>query len=146
MQSAFHDISASLAPIAGAPPSSGPPPMPGEPTGGGGGGKFTFEPDEIRAIVKDWLDLAEEYDESIDKAEDLIMVQPPGDEYASQFHAQRASESGRLYVDSLIQKQDYCYSQAQKFQDALHGYLGTDRQNVRRLDAADAGSSKPGGI
>ncbi|MGX7823847.1 hypothetical protein ACTG9Q_02020 [Actinokineospora sp. 24-640] len=146
MQSAFHDISASLAPIAGAPMSSGPPPMPGETTGGGGGGKFTFEPDEIRAIVKDWLDLAEEYNDSIQRSDDLVRVQPPGDEYASEFHANAASHSGTLYAQSLQEKQQYCFSQAQKFQDALHDYLGTDRQNVRKLNTAGEGSSKPGGI
>lgn len=142
MQPAFDSIRSSLAPITDAPMSSGPPPMPGTP----GGGKFVFKPDEIRAIVKDWIDLADEYDLSINEADRLCTIDPPGDEYASEFHAHRASESGRLYRDSLIQKQEYCFTQAQKFQDALHDYLGVERQSVRDIKRAGETPLRPGGI
>ena len=139
----FQSIQSSLAPIADAPAPAGPAGATGT------SGTFTFVPDEVRVIIQDWIDLAAEYDESIENADQIVRVQPPGDEYASEYHARRTSESGRLYVESLIQKQDYCYSQAQKFQDALHDYLGVDRESVH--DIARSGErvstpSKPGGI
>lgn len=135
----FHSIQASLAPITDAPAPAGP---------AGTAGTFTFVPDEVRAIVKDWIELALGYDESIRNTDTFVYVQPPGDEYASEHYVQRTSQSGRMYLESLIQKQEYCYDQAQKFQDALHDYLGVERESVR--DIAESGEgpvlSKPGGI
>lgn len=130
MQS-FNNIQASLAPIADAPAPAGP-------AGALGiAGKFTFSPDEIRAVITDWMTLGDEYTPSIATAKTMVVVAPPGDEYASQAHAERTNESGTRYVESLKQKQKYCYDQAQKFQDALHDYLGIERVNIRRMESAD---------
>ncbi|SDC85713.1 hypothetical protein [Actinokineospora iranica] len=148
MTSAFHSINASVGHIAG----SGVSDMVGGARPSGDGGKFSFEPDEMRAIVKDWMDLALDYRRSMVDADQMGTVDPPGNEYASQYHAEAASASTQAYLDSLQEKADYCYSQAQKFQDALSDYLGVERENVRGLNSTDqsvsgpSAPSAPGGI
>ncbi|MGQ0837711.1 hypothetical protein [Actinokineospora sp.] len=109
----------------------------------GDGGKFDFSPDEIRAIVKDWLDLAESYQTSLSTSRGLATIEGPGQEYASEMHATVANSAGRAYLDSLVEKRAYALSQAQKFQDALHDYLGVDRQNVRKITAAGESGPPP---
>lgn len=132
MTSAFQSIGASLAPIAASGPAATPPP----PGVMGISGQFSFKPDEIRAIVKDWEDLATSYGESLSNARELTQVEGPGREYASEFHAARASESGQEYLRSLTEKIEYCRLQARKFQAALDGYTGADSGGRRVIDKA----------
>lgn len=139
----FDSIQASLAPMTDAPAPVGP-------VGNYGiSGQFTFVPDEVRAIVKDWIELAREYDHSIRNADQLVViVEPPGKDQASEFYVQRTGTAVTMYAESLIQKQEYCYNQAQKFQDALNDYLGVERQSVRNITSSGEPlpPSKPGGI
>lgn len=104
-----------------------PPPPPGS------GGKFNFAPSEIRAIVKDWLELADGYQESLKESVRLVEVEGPGAEDASERHAMTASASGSAYVESVMLKHTYCIEQAAKFQDALDSYLGTEEASTIRL-------------
>lgn len=99
----------------------------------GSGGKFNFAPDEIRAIVKDWLELADGYGESMRQSERTTMVASPGQEYASERHAMTASASLSSYFDSVKLKHDYCVEQAVKFQQALDGYQKTDEASKIKL-------------
>ncbi|GAA4422948.1 hypothetical protein GCM10023148_24590 [Actinokineospora soli] len=139
MYSAFDDINASLAPIAGPPPPPGPggPPTPK--------GRFVFRPDEIRALVKDWLALGDEYTPSIASAREMFVVAPPGKEPVSTAYAASAQISTMLYLKSLKEKRAYCYRQAQKLHDSLNDYLGIERVNLRTIDTADEGVDMPGG-
>ncbi|SDC86391.1 hypothetical protein [Actinokineospora iranica] len=140
MTSAFRSsIDASVGHIAG----SGVSDMVGGAPPSGDGGKFSFSPDEIRSIVKDWLDLADDYTQSMVGARPLGQVDPPGNDPASHYHAQAVATSSQAYMDSLKEKAEYCYNQAQKFQDALSDYLGVERENVRGLDSTDGSASGP---
>ncbi len=137
MTSAFQSIRGSLNDIAGSSPTSAP--APGAPTG-----RLKFEPDEIGAIVKDWVELATGYNKSIIDARRLTSITGPGEEYVSYSHARMASESGAAYLASLEQKLEYSIKQGQKFQDALNAYTGTEGENVDKL--VRGGPSLPGGI
>ncbi|HVK24502.1 MAG TPA: hypothetical protein VM677_24350 [Actinokineospora sp.] len=138
---AFRSIGRSLGDIAASGPMGTPPPAQG------GGGKFSFRPDEIEAIVKDWLELAVGYEDSRFNSRDMVIVSGPGAEIASETHASTARISGQAYIDSLNDKAEYCYSQAQKFQDALSDYKGVERSSVRRITAAgDSAPSNSGEI
>ncbi|WP_436494421.1 hypothetical protein [Actinokineospora sp. HUAS TT18] len=134
---AFRSIGNSLSDIVNSGPMGAPPAPPGP----GSGGKFSFKPDEIEAIVKDWVTLAEGYEDSRARSQEMVVVNGPGAEVASEMHASTARISGQAYLDSLNDKVEYCYSQAQKFQDALSDYKGVERSSVRRITAA--GDSAP---
>lgn len=107
--------------------------MRGLPPDPGSGGKFKFAPSEIRAIVKDWLELADGYQESMRRSERTTVVSGPGQEYASERHAMTASASLSSYFDSVKLKYDYCVEQAVKFQQALDGYEKTDEASKIKL-------------
>jgi hypothetical protein len=123
-------------------------PMGPPPPAAGDGGKFSFAPAEIEDLVKDWVALADGYGTSLLNAQNLVGVVGPGTDFASEVHAITTSASGQAYLDSLIEKREYCYSQAQKLQDALSDYRGVDRSAIRRVTAAGESSepSVPGGI
>ncbi|MDQ3577967.1 MAG: hypothetical protein M3443_10290 [Actinomycetota bacterium] len=129
---AFQSIDSTLGGITGgggaspadAPPSAGP------------GDKFVFDPDEVAAIVKDWLDLAKQYRTSLDTSKALGQIDSPGTEYSSQIHASVASSSGLAYLTSLEEKWNYCLDEADKFQKSLDDYLGVEHKSVARLNRA----------
>ncbi|WP_424183522.1 hypothetical protein ACOBQX_16140 [Actinokineospora sp. G85] len=102
---------------------------------------FSFEPGEIAAIRQGWLDLSEDYRESVTRADD-IRLQPPGNEEASKDNVRAGLESWRMHIESLMEKREYCLSQAQKFHDALNAYEGNEHSAVTSL----LGSSSEGGI
>lgn len=103
------------------------------PPGPGAGGKFSFALNEIHAIVKDWMELADGYRDSMRKSTRAGIVTGPGDEVASERHAMTASTSFSAYYDSLSLKHEYCVAQAVKFQEALDSYLGTDEASKIKL-------------
>ena len=142
MQPAYDSIHASLAPIAGAPASD----IPSQIGNYGITGTFSFSPDEIEAIAKEWIELAEDYELSIQRAEGLTVVRPSGFEKASELHAQSASFSGNCYVQSLLEKHEYCLEQAVKVTNSLNTYLGNEQITVDDLKKITTPASKPGGI
>lgn len=99
----------------------------------GAGGKFNFAPSEIRAIVKDWEELADGYSKSLVKSERAAAVAGPGAEFASERHAMTASASLTAYFESVRLKRDYCVEQAVKFQQALDSYQKTDEASKIKL-------------
>ncbi|WP_156754607.1 hypothetical protein [Actinokineospora pegani] len=104
-------------------------------------GQFAFNPDEIDALRRQWLDLSLNYRESATRS-NRIDVQGPGNEDASLDHARAGIESWRMHIESLNQKFVYCLGQAQKLHDALNDYNGTERSAVTSL----VGTSHEGGI
>lgn len=102
--------------------------------GGGGGSSFAYTPDQMRDIINDWLDLADDFLLSLGTTEPMVTVEGPGTEFASQSHAGVANTSGQAYRDSLQSDWDYCISQAQKFQDTLHDYIGLEHRSVTEIN------------
>jgi hypothetical protein len=62
------------------------------------GGHFTFDPDEIRQVIKNWIELADSYDRSMEDAEPMKLVAPPGNEFVSESFAAKANASGESYI------------------------------------------------
>ena len=91
-----------------------------------GGGRFAFEPDQIRAVITEWDSLIESYEADRRAANRLTQVQAPGNEYASRSMAEAANASGQKVVDSIVAQRDYCISQRDKFQAALNQYMGVE--------------------
>src|SRR2546430_202950 len=87
-------------------------------------GSFSCTPDQLRDLVTEWKDLADNYNQSVADSNALEQVDGPGNEYASKSLASVASSSGGAYVRSLQEKYQYCLDQAQKLQDTLDDYLG----------------------
>ena len=97
-------------------------------------GKFSFDPDELREIVKEWLELAGDYRASMTHASLLSKIEAPGIEFASSGHATIASSAGQVYLRSLKQKIEYCVGQAQRCQDALDTYLHVEHHEVGSIN------------
>lgn len=100
-------------------------------------GSFAFTEDQIRAVVKNYIDLADSYDYSIDKARTMTSVEGPGLDFASGSFAEAARRSGGALIDSFGNARDYCLAQAQLAQNALDDYLGVEHTNVTEINKQD---------
>lgn len=107
-------------------------------------GSFAYTEPEMRTIIKNWLDLADDYDESIRGALWMTMVEGPGRDFASQLFAAAANRSGESCSAYLLHNRDYCLQQAQLFQDALDDYLGVEHTNVTEINKSDQQGPQPG--
>ncbi len=99
-------------------------------------GSYEFDEDTMRTLITDWLELAESYDKSYLETDVLTYIKGPGLDFASSAHADAANASGEAYRAYLLNNRDYCYAQAQSFQDTLHDYLGIERVNVVEIGTA----------
>ncbi|GAB1513443.1 hypothetical protein [Actinophytocola sp. KF-1] len=97
-------------------------------------GSFAFTEDQIRAVVTNYLDLADSYNEAIDKAGRMTIVEGPGLDFASDAFASAANRSGKSLIESFQQARDYCTEQAQLAQNALDDYLGVEHTNVTEIN------------
>ncbi|AXB46705.1 PE domain-containing protein [Amycolatopsis albispora] len=101
-------------------------------------GGYSFEPDELISIAREWDDLAAGYERDIRYADQLCTVEGPGAEYASGDNAQLVRQSGQTLRSTLQERIDYCHAQAKKFRAAAGHYAEAE---------ADAGAEigKQGG-
>ncbi|QFU94116.1 hypothetical protein [Amycolatopsis sp. YIM 10] len=89
----------------------------GAPSGG-----YSFEPDQLIDIAREWDDLADGYVEDMEHADILARVEGPGAEYASGDNAQLVRQSGEALLSALRDRVDYCRAQAEKFRSAAGQY------------------------
>lgn len=97
-------------------------------------GTFAYDEDTLRGLVTDWLDLSRHYSESMVKNARMAQVEAPGTDFASEAHANVATDSGKSYLTYLQQNRDHCNEQAQQFQNALDDYLGIEHRNVTEIN------------
>lgn len=107
------------------------------------GGSFAYTEPEMRAIITNWLDLADSYRQSQRNAEIMSRIEPPAHDFASQLHAAAANRSAESYQGYLKHNTDYCLQQAQLFQATLDDYLGVEHTNVTEMDKVDPQSPRP---
>jgi hypothetical protein len=107
-------------------------------------GSFAFTESDMRTIIKNWLDLADNYDKSIHGSFNMTTVEGPGRDFASRMFATAANQSGESYVRYLTNNRDYCLQQAQLFQDTLDTYLGVEHTNVTEINKSDQQGPQPG--
>ena len=100
-------------------------------------GTFAYTEPEMRTIIKNWLDLAKSYRDSLRDSFSMTAVEGPGHDFASKLFAAAANRSGESCVEYLTHNRDYCLQQAQLFQDALDDYLGVEHTNVIEFDKSD---------
>jgi hypothetical protein len=106
-------------------------------TATGGSGHFAYDPDEIREIVKEWGELAEDYRKSRRDSAYLVEVRGPGYDFASSGHAVTANGSGQAYLDSLQKSAEYCDSQSGRYKDVLDRMIGIDTDHAAEVNNAD---------
>lgn len=107
-------------------------------------GSFNFTEDQIRAVVKNYVDLADSYDKSILRASGMTTVDGPGLDFASDAFATAANQSGVALIDSFKNARDYCLTQAQLAQNALDDYLGVEHTNVIEISNQDQQGPRAG--
>lgn len=96
-------------------------------------GGFTFDEPTLRHLIREWLELADDYDRSVQESEDLVRVVGPGLDYASAAQAGAANRSGQAYLNYLQHNRDYCRREAQLCQNALDDYLGLEHHVVTEI-------------
>jgi hypothetical protein len=96
-------------------------------------GGFAYDEDTLTGLVKEWLALADDYDNSVHNSQRLILVEGPGRDFASGAVAKAANSYGAAYLAYLKQNRRYCLDQAQLSQNALDDYLGIEHRNVEEL-------------
>jgi len=99
-------------------------------------GTYEFDEPTMNNLIAKWLGLAESYDRSLRSSQRIARVEGPGLDFASQAHAEAANASGQAYLDYLQNNRDYCYEQAQLFQNALHDYLDIEHTTVTEIGEA----------
>ena len=96
-------------------------------------GSFSFDPDELQSLIRKWEDLADSYLASTRTAREMVTIEGPGLDFASEAHAEVANKSGASYAAYLQHNYDYCLKQAELFQAALDDYLGVEDTNLTGL-------------
>ncbi|MBN6036198.1 hypothetical protein [Amycolatopsis sp. 195334CR] len=85
-------------------------------------GGYSFEPEQLLEIAREWDELADGYMADMEHAEVLARVEGPGAEYASGDNAQLVCRSGEALLSALRGRVDYCRAQAEKFRAAAGQY------------------------
>ncbi|RSN19008.1 hypothetical protein DMC63_16355 [Streptomyces sp. WAC 05977] len=104
------------------------------------GAGFKYDEATLHELVKEWTDLAKEYQDDRFDAELIAVAQPPGREYASGDNAEITRQSGRALMEALDQRVAYCENMAAKYVAALGKYASEDER------AASAVNQQPKGI
>jgi hypothetical protein len=107
------------------------------------GGQYTFDPDQIRQVIKNWTELAYSYAKSRQDARPMTTVAPPGNEFVSESFAAKANWSGESYVAYCKRNTLICLQEAQRYQDALDAYLGAEERTIIELGKTDDGGTPP---
>lgn len=99
------------------------------------GGSFVYDEATLRSLITKWMELADHYNGSVHRTS-LGAVDPPGKDFASGALATAANNAGVAYRKYLVENYWFCVDQAQRLQDALDDYLGTEHHNVLTLAKA----------
>ncbi|WP_103351830.1 hypothetical protein [Amycolatopsis sp. CA-128772] len=108
-------------------------PVPGSYGGGDGGAGFEYDEETLRALMHEWNDLANEFEDDLNRAALLQRAQGPGAEYASNGNAERVRASGDALYETLVARAQYCRSMAQRCKTALGKYAATEEASVADL-------------
>ena len=107
--------------------------------GSGGGAGFEYDEETLRALMREWNDLANEFEDDLQRAALLQRADGPGVEYASGGNAERVRVSGDALHETLVARAQYCRSMAQRFKTALGKYATTE--DVSTTDVKRTGGS-----
>jgi hypothetical protein len=97
-----------------------------------GGGKYSFSPDQLKAIHSQWVDLQNTLQEAVlNNATTISGTSPnefaPGNEQASQHISTAITSSNSAYGAYLASMAKYVDDYTAKLGSALQGYTGTEQ-------------------
>lgn len=99
-----------------------------------GGGNYSFSPQELQAVIKQWTDLGHTVDAALNgmayQKPDAAGQIAPGNEVASDVVANAANQSNYAYQTYLQSMQKYVHSYIDKLNAALNNYLTTEQGNA----------------
>jgi hypothetical protein len=111
------------------------PAIPGAGSYGGGASGSGFEYDEatLHELVREWSDLANEFQDDREQARSIATTHGPGLEYASTGNADRIRASGDALDSALQQRVEYCRAMAAKFVTALGAYATSEETQATEI-------------
>jgi hypothetical protein len=93
---------------------------------GSGGAGFQYDEATLHELVREWNDLANEFQDDLQSAALLQRAKGPGAEYASGGNAERVRASGDALHETLVARIEYCRAMAERFTTALGKYATTE--------------------
>lgn len=93
------------------------------------GGQFELSEEKLGSLVKRLHTLSDKIDSARQQAEAMTSVQPPGKDPFSTRVAAVMNESGRAYLDSLVDQQRAISGMGNSIQKALDSYRGVEGDN-----------------
>jgi hypothetical protein len=100
---------------------------------GTSGAGFQYDEATLHELVKDWTDLAREFQEDREQARTIATTHGPGLEYASAGNADQIRASGDALDTTLQQRAEYCRAMAAKFVAALGKYATAEEAQVAEI-------------
>lgn len=102
------------------------------------GGGYSFSPEEIDAVLKQWEDLRDDLQNDLDEANKIANVQAPGNEPASNTFVGSANPAGQ----ALLQQTKSMLEHTKQYIDALKQAKGVTEQAEEQAteDAGKAGN------
>jgi arabinogalactan endo-1,4-beta-galactosidase len=107
-------------------------------------GSFTYTEGEMRTLIKNWHDLADSYQKSLQHALFMARIESPAEDFASRAYTDAANQSGKAYERYLEHNRAYCEQQAQMLQDVLDEYLGVEHANTTEIEKTAPQGPQPG--
>ncbi|EOD67468.1 hypothetical protein [Amycolatopsis vancoresmycina] len=101
--------------------------------GGDGGAGFEYDEETLRELMHEWNDLANEFEDDLQRAALLQRAQGPGAEYASSGNAEQVRASGDALYETLVARARYCRSMAQRFKTALGKYATAEESSATEV-------------
>ncbi|MYW94771.1 hypothetical protein G3I59_30300 [Amycolatopsis rubida] len=103
------------------------------------GPRYSYDKKTLTDISKEFEDLANEFREDQQYAQNIARAKAPGLDYASENNAETIRDSGKALLVSLVQQEQYCRDQAKKYRAALGEY--TVAEDTHSTEVRKAGGS-----
>ncbi|GAA4539788.1 hypothetical protein [Amycolatopsis samaneae] len=101
---------------------------------------FKYDEATLHSLVKDWTDLANEFQEDVRNLEfQLLKVKGPGNEYASAGHADRVNDSIKALMETHKDREKYCRAMTEKYVTALGKYATAEETGSHEVKQASGG-------
>jgi hypothetical protein len=107
--------------------------------GGDGGAGFEYDEETLHELVREWNDLANEFEDDLQRARLIATAEGPGLEYASCGNAELVRQSGSVLTTTLHERASYCRAMAEKFRTALGKYASAE--DAQSTEIKKAGGS-----
>ncbi|MDX3188403.1 hypothetical protein PV458_08350 [Streptomyces sp. MN03-5084-2B] len=104
--------------------------------GSSGGAGFEYDEETLHELVKEWRDLANEFEDDLSRARLIATAEGPGLEYASGGNAELIRQSGSALTTTLYERASFCRAMAAKFEAALGKYATAEDRHSTEINQA----------